>query len=175
MVVPEMREALNISPDIPENIYDVKKEFEELMPNIDFSEFDKIEDKLHHYILNIDTKLKEKMYDKIEQTTNPISSNAFEVLMDCIRPTHPAPFESKWNLFNRWDNVKKFVKDYIEKNSVSKEQKVILWGHFWFFMYYTGKWDKEYLRDEILPNPDNYIILKNWEFKADPTNYESIA
>ena len=56
-----MRESLNIASDFPENIYEIEAKYKELIPQLDFSEIDKLEDKFHHYLSNIDKSISGKI------------------------------------------------------------------------------------------------------------------
>ena len=94
--------------------------------------------------------------------------------MKTARPYHPGAFESRWNIIDRCTRVKKFIKKYIEDNQIPIDQKIILSAHFVFFYTYTGSYDREYSRDEVLPKPDHYITLKNWQFLNDPTDFNSL-
>ncbi|CAI2367396.1 unnamed protein product [Moneuplotes crassus] len=93
-----------------------------------------------------------------------------EFLCECARKVHPEVLEARWGLRDRANGVRRFVNEYIENNQVPKDQKVILVGHYGFFLYYTQEWDKEYSRDQQLPKPEeistpeNCFTMKNSQF-----------
>lgn len=50
VLVPSVRESLNITSDIPTHVDEVVKEFQELLPNLDDSEINKRKDRAHWFL-----------------------------------------------------------------------------------------------------------------------------
>ena len=192
-----MRESLGISCDIPVSINKIEEEYKSLIPNIDFSNFDLIEDKVHYFLYNIDElsensskklnkdSIKWEVLSKLEtKVGDPLETNAYDLMIEICKRVYPKCLESIWNVYDRWERVKKYIKNYLQHNEIPDDQKVILCSHY-FFLYnnykyklliilsyvYTGKWDREYSREEELPLPTQQLKLKNCEFLADPNHY----
>ena len=192
-----MRESLGISCDIPVSINKIEEEYKSLIPNIDFSNFDLIEDKVHYFLYNIDElsenssqklnkdSIKWEVLSKLEtKVDDPLETNAYDLMIEICKRAYPKCLESIWNVNDRWERVKKYIKNYLQQNEIPDDQKVILCSHY-FFLYnnykyklliilsyvYTGKWDREYSREEELPLPTQQLKLKNCEFLADPNHY----
>ena len=175
VVVPSMRESINISSDLTKNIEDTFKEYSEKFPNFDTSEFDKIEDKMNFFLYDLPEDLREEMQSKIEpDESDPTGTNIFKLAVDIMERYHPGPVEPKWNIFDRCAKIKKFVKNYIKENQVPKDKKVFLVAHFVFFYMYTGEWDGELSRDKPLWQPPRAAFLKNCEIVSDPTDYDQV-
>jgi len=75
---------------------------------------------------------------------------------------------------DRVGTLKKFIKKYIEDQQVPEDQKVVIVGHFVIFSHYTAIWEPDYGRDQILPQPENCIKMKNCQFVSDPTDFDKV-
>jgi hypothetical protein len=121
VIVPSMRECINISSDIPSNIEESVKEFKELIPQLDDSEFNKYPDKLHYFIEDFDEKNKESIKKRIApKEGDPIGSNLHDLLLEEAEKVYPHKFEPRWNIYDRTGYVKKFIKKYMKENDISK-------------------------------------------------------
>mmetsp|Transcript_3481 Transcript_3481/g.4286 ORF Transcript_3481/g.4286 Transcript_3481/m.4286 type:complete len:98 (-) Transcript_3481:34-327(-) len=95
--------------------------------------------------------------------------------MEYALPFHPDYFETRWNILDRANRVKKYVYEYVQTHAVPRSDKIVLVGHGILFRFYTGKWHKEPSREEDLPFPDGHILLDNCQFVADPTDFTQFA
>ena len=108
-----MRECLNISSDIPFNIIETEKRFRDLIPQIDFSEFDKFSDKVHYFLFNFDKSIYLKIFENITENREDCwGTNAFDLLVEYALPFHKSNFESLWNVYDRTIRVKSFISEY---------------------------------------------------------------
>ena len=90
-----------------------------------------------------------------------LGSNCQDLILEMVQAAFPVRFESKWNILDRTAVVKKLIKKYVEDNNIPKDEKIILVTHFVYCYMHTGKWNREYTREETLPMPDNCIIMDN--------------
>ena len=65
VLVPEMRESMNIVSDIPLNIDDLVREFREHIPHLDDSEIDKCKDRKHWFLDTLQQDFVNKIHPKI--------------------------------------------------------------------------------------------------------------
>ena len=190
IVLPDMRESLGISWDIPVNIWEIEQEYKMLIPNIDFSLLDQIDDKLHYFLHNIEElvestqrpfNIKSEVLSKLElKLSDPIGTNAYDSMIEIWKRSYPKCLETIWNVYDRAARVKSYVANYLSQSDINSDQQVILCSHY-FFLYtiikiellyvYTGVWEKEYSREVDLPLPDIQLKLKNWEFMPDTNRY----
>ncbi|CAI2370760.1 unnamed protein product [Moneuplotes crassus] len=181
IMLPCLRECINHMGDCPVHIDDIMEEFKPIIPQLDDSEINKKESRAHWFMDDFtfsnkneefQEKLKSDLKDDCEDSLN---TNLCELLMDCIRELMPKPLECGWKMRERSTELKKFVKSYISKNKISKDQKVILVGHYKIFSYYTGKWESELSREEKLPSPTDYVKLENCQFASDTNDFKEIT
>mmetsp|Transcript_12937 Transcript_12937/g.12924 ORF Transcript_12937/g.12924 Transcript_12937/m.12924 type:complete len:81 (+) Transcript_12937:83-325(+) len=57
-------------------------------------------------------------------------SDPCEIISNCISDHNPRKLEGKWNVHDRVSTVKLMIKDYIRKNSIPDEEKIVLVTHF---------------------------------------------
>jgi len=161
IVVPSLRESLNTVSDIPENIDEVQTEYSKLIPQLDFSMFQQYKNKSLYYIEDMPKEIQIKLSKNLNKTHNFSYKDPVEDISELIRAQNPKKLEGKWNVFNRTCAVKSMVKKYISKNAIPKDQKIVLVTHFVYCYIHTGRWQREYQRDEELPTPDEYIYMNN--------------
>lgn len=175
IMVPDMRESMNISSDIPFNINDIIEEFRHLIPQLDFSLFDNYDDNVHWFLENMDDKIKHKIKPRIEPNDNDcIGTNAYQLIMNEVSEVYPENLESRWNIFDRATRVKQFVKNYLANTHLEEGEKVVMVAHYVFIKIYTAKYTQEHSRDEPLPEPEQNIQMRNCELICDPTNYSNV-
>lgn len=119
VLVPDMRESMNIVGDMPINIDELVREYREHIPNLDDSEIDKCKDRRHWFLDNLMPDFVHKVHSKImEKKDDPCGSNLYDLIMEEEKHCHPNNFETRWNIFERGQRVKKFAKNYIDKNQI---------------------------------------------------------
>lgn len=175
VVLPWIRESLNTSSDVPSDVDNVLSEFKEVIPHLDCSILDGMEDKKHFFINDLQPEVKERMKTNLEpRDDDPLGSNAYELFVDETKKAFPGRLESKWNVYDRSVHVKKFLKNYIRNNQISSDCKVVVLSHFIYFYMHTGKWAWKCSRDVELTYPSEFIRMKNCEIVSDPTDYSTI-
>ena len=149
IVLPDMRECINISSDMPVNIEYTEKRFKELIPQLDFSEFDKFPDKKLYFLYNFDENVKQKVLDNLkDSSTDWLGSNAFEIMMEYAKPFHRGYFETFWNIYDRTERVKSLIiqnKRYLISSlkqlprinaHLSINAKFVNLDHIWILIYF---------------------------------------
>lgn len=175
LVVPNLRECLNTSSDIPVHIEETIREFRELIPQLDFSLFDEFEDRPHYFLEAMHAEVKDKIKSQlVSKDGDSLGSNCQDLILEMVQAAFPERLEVRWNIFDRANLVKKLIKKYIEENNVPGDEKIVLVTHYVYCYLHTGKWNKEYTREESLPMPDNCIIMDNCDLISDPTDYSLV-
>lgn len=119
VVIPWMRESLNISSDVPLNVEHTMKKYKELIPQLDDSALNDYEDKLHYFIEDMPEEIKTRILGKIRPTeADPIGTNAYDLVLEEAKVHYPDILEPKWNIYDRAQRVKKFVNDYLEQHQI---------------------------------------------------------
>jgi broad specificity phosphatase PhoE len=162
VVVPGCREFMNLASGIPSNIEETVKSFDGMLPNIDMSMFDHLEDKLHYFLYDTDPNIKEEMLQKLtEKDGDCIGSNAFDLLVEKSFSVKPKKLESNLNMLKRVNKVKAYVREYVKQ--LEDGQKVVIVSHFHFLRTWTGKWNNNSYNEETddLRRPDIILNFQN--------------
>jgi phosphohistidine phosphatase SixA len=171
IVVPNLRESMNTSSDIPENIENIREEFTNIIPHLDFSLMNNYKNHIYYYLEDMSPEFNDKIIEKLSQNESNEYIDPTDAILEEIRSKFPEKNESKWNALARTKIVKAFTKDYITKNIIPYDEKIVLVTHFVYCYMHTGKWSKEHSRDEDLPMPDEFIKMDNCSIASDPTDY----
>ena len=79
--------------------------------------------------------------------------NSFAVFAEKIISCFPNKIESRYSVFNRAESVKEMIRDYIAKNKLTFDDKILLISHNSFLKIFTGKWSEgdinESMKDPI--------------------------
>ena len=162
IIVPLLREIMNLASGIPYSIDKVIEEFSLLFPILDTSLFDKYEDKLHYFLYDSDQKLKEEILGKLEKKEDDvIGTNAFDLLLEKSKGIKPHKLETKLNVLQRVNKIKSYVNEYVE--SLDSDQKVVVVTHFFILEMWTGNWDGNPYDFDLkdVRKPTRYINFRN--------------
>lgn len=162
VMVPKLRECMNLASGIPCNIEKVIEEFSELFPILDSSLFDSYDDKLHYFLADTDQSLREEVTPLIEPKEDDVmGDNTFDLLLERSKAVKPHKLESKLNILQRVNMVKDYVGEYAK--SVPEDQKVVVVSHFFIFEMWTGQWEGSPYDAELkdCKKPTKYINFKN--------------
>lgn len=172
ILLPNMREAIDTSCDIPVNIADTVEKYRTKFKRFDCSKLEKYGDIPHFFLKDIKQDFAARiMSEKIADAEDPFGSNAFDLLLEEIDENYPDKTESISNLLRRIGKVKKFVEKLRQLKVSEEDSKIVLVGHSNYFKYWTGKWDRPTNEDEEVPEPKEYVWLNNCEFYADNVSF----
>lgn len=173
ILLPTLKEGLDTACDIPLNIKDTIDEFKKKFKNFDTSELEKYRDASHFFFTDINQDFsKDILSEKVEDPSDPMGSNAFELTLESINQNFPKRLESTKNILSRIEKAKKFIEDFLQRNPLEDDSKIILVGHSCYFKYWTGKWEKEISSyNENIPDPQECVWLNNCQFYSDITNF----
>ncbi|CAI2372015.1 unnamed protein product [Moneuplotes crassus] len=185
ILLPQLRESLNIISDIPSNINEVIEEFKELIPQLHIAELntslvDQRTSREHWFLNDLEfnieqqesmSEIKKELEVWLEEEEE---KDVCELLCKYGREVHSTVLESRWSVRDRAMEVKKIVKKYLDENEIPEDQKVIIVGHYVIFCHYTQVWEKEYSRDKEIPRPENCLKLKNCQFVSDPNDLSTL-
>lgn len=175
ILLPSIRESLNTSSDVPSNVDELIREFKDLLPNLDSSLLDQMEDKRLYFIHDLQQDVRDRIkWNLVEKAGDPLGSNVFDLFVKEAKAAFPGRLESKWNVYDRSVKSKKFIKKYIEENKIPQDHKVVVLAHFIYFYMHTGKWNWPCDRDKELSYPSEFIRMKNCQIVPDPTDYNSL-
>lgn len=119
VLVPNMRESMDLAQDNPINIDELVREYREHIPHLDDSEIDKCKDRKQWFLDTLMPDLIHKVHPKImEKKDDPCGSNLYDLIMEEQKLSHPNGFETRWNILERGQKVKKFVKNYIDEHQI---------------------------------------------------------
>lgn len=173
ILTPTMKEGLKRTSDIPTNIDTTVEEFKDKLPNMDLSLFDCYKNKYNYFFEDLQESLRNELEPKIERKDDdPLGNNLYDLIFEKTKINHPHRTESLQNIYERAQRTKKIIRDYIEQNQIPKDEKVVLIGHYTFFMFCTGKWkgNEKYKSldgtDNITTEPDEFIEFENVGIKA---------
>lgn len=163
ILLPVLKEGLDTACDIPYNILDTIEEFKMKFKNFDTSELKKYIDASHFFFTDINQDFsKDILSAKIQDSSDPMGSNAFELTLESINQNYPERLESTKNILLRIETAKKFVEDFLKQNPLEDDSKIILVGHSCYFKYWTGKWEKEISAySDNIPDPKESVWLNN--------------
>jgi broad specificity phosphatase PhoE len=171
IVVPNLRESMNTSSDIPENFENVRDEFSKIFPHLDYSLMDDYKNQFYYYLEDMSQEYHDKIIKQLHHSEINDYIDPMDVLLEEIKLRLPEQNESRWNALARAKNTKEFIKNYLSENDIPFDEKVVLVTHYVYCYMHTGKWYKEYSRDEALPHPDEYFPMDNCDIVNDPTDY----
>ncbi|CAI2375252.1 unnamed protein product [Moneuplotes crassus] len=162
IIVPNLRECMNLASGIPYNIEKVIEEFSELFPILDTSLFDSYEDKLHYFLDDTDEWIKKEVVPKIEpKEGDVIGDNTFDLLLEMSKAAKPHKLESKFNVLQRVNKVKAYINDYVK--SIAPDEKVAIVTHFFVLEMWTAIWEDSPYDPELkdVAKPTKYVCFKN--------------
>ena len=106
---------------MPGNIEDTLKHYRELIPQLDDFVLNEYPDKLHFWIEDFNSEIRDRVKPKIELSeTDPSGSNAYSLMIEEAKKSVHHLLEPRWNIYDRAQSVKKFTKQYIAKNPMEK-------------------------------------------------------
>ena len=126
ILCPYMKEAIDTACDVPVNILDIVEEYKGKFENFDTSMLDLYKDPTHYFLYDIDLPFaKNILATKKEDRSDPISSNAFDLICDHIDQNFPKKIEENRNVVRRVGQAKKCVKDLLEKVTLESDAKIV--------------------------------------------------
>lgn len=171
IVVPNLRESMNTSSDIPENFENVRDEFTKLIPHLDFSLMDDYKNPFYYYLEDMSPEFHDRVIKQLHHSEINDYIDPMDVILEEIKSSFPEQNEGRWNALARTKIVKEFIRNYLTKNDIPFDEKIVLVTHYVYCYMHTGKYNKEYSRDEVLPQPDEFIPMDNCAIVNDPTDY----
>ena len=172
ILLPKLREALDTTCDIPNNILDTINEFKKKFINFDCSRIYKYPDIPHFFLKDIpEEKSLKVMIDKTANPDDPFGTNAFDLLTEVIDQNYPNKSESFKNVVKRIGKVKTSLGKILTTQMVEEDSKLVVVGHSYYFKLWTGKWEKPVEEYDVVPEPKEFKWLENWEFYPDNANF----
>lgn len=101
IVVPNLRESMNTISDIPENVDDVKAEFTELIPQLDYSLLKQCKNKYYYYIENMPKEIQRKIAKDIDLNPRSPYIDPAGIISELIKGINPKKMEGNWNSYDR--------------------------------------------------------------------------
>ena len=172
IMLPNLREALDTSCDIPVNIFDTIEEFKSKLINFDYSEIHKYSDALHffledsedHHFINV-------MTNKVDSTEDSLVTNAFDLLTDLINSNYPNKIENSKSVIKRINTVRESITSILKTKMNEEDSKLIVISHSNYLKFWTGKWDRPVEDYDEVPKPKESKWFKNCEFYSDNINF----
>ncbi|CAI2373423.1 unnamed protein product [Moneuplotes crassus] len=175
IVLPMLKEAIDTTCDIPMNIKDTISDYRNKFKKFDTSEVEKYSDQEHYFLRDIDLEFSKKIStSKIYDPSDPIGSNAYDLLLDEIDRNYPNKIEKDLNILKRVALAKNHIKEFITTTSPGDDSKIILVGHSYYFKMWTAQWENplsSYGND--LPPPSKSTFLQNCQFFSDNASFPS--
>ena len=162
ILLPKLREALDTTCDIPNNILDTIEEFKGKFKSFDYSRIFKYLDVPHFFLEEIPGEVSAKiMQNKVSNVQDPLGSNAFDLLVEEIDRNYPNKTESIENMTQRIHKAKKSIGNILSTKMNDDDSKIVVVGHSNYFKYWTAKWDKPITEYDIIPEPTEFKWLEN--------------
>lgn len=162
VILPQLREFLNCTHDIPTNIEEIINQYKMYFDKLDTSLFDDFEDKLHYFLEDLDEDKKILIKEKLQpKEGDTLGSNAFDVIIEIFKESFPIAIESVRSIHNRCKFVQKKIQELLDSGEVADDEKIIVCGHSTFFKVWTNKWDIDIEGTDPLPKPENFVWMKN--------------
>ncbi|CAI2376937.1 unnamed protein product [Moneuplotes crassus] len=169
-VLPLMKECIVNSDDVPGDIVQRMDEYREIFPNFDTSELEKYEDMHNFFLYDVDMDWARDLLQTIASRNSKKETSGFRSeIMELLTLRFPLFLESDLSLYKRVLKSKEFLKQFLIQNPLEGDEKIVLVGHRNVFNFWTNKWDKDSLedqldQDECIKPPEDAYYLKNCEF-----------
>eukprot|EP00347_Sterkiella_histriomuscorum_P008388 403345286 len=172
IVHPMLRENTHTVCDIPESLDQVKLEYQEKIPHLDFSLIgSSLQDhqKKLWYFHDYQEPVRSLLLNRFANQSD--TKNEKEIILEEIVKTYPGRLEDAQNTYNRRETFKRFLVEYQRLHGKSAGQICIV-GHSQFFSHLTAtEWPKKQLEEmpedfrfDHSQHPIKFKWLQNCEF-----------
>ncbi|CAI2376925.1 unnamed protein product [Moneuplotes crassus] len=177
-LLPVMKECIVSTDDLPGNILKRVKDYTEIFANFDTSELEKYEDPYNFFLYDIDMDWARQVLAEISLKEEKEAEGLHPEVVNLLTSRFPLYLESDKSLLKRVKKAKEFVKEFIERNTLEGDEKVVLVGHCNFFNFWTNNWaidplddDKQCNEGEAIKVPEDAYYLENCEFYPDDSGF----